>query len=63
MQNRSNLENEIEAAHLANLANFGPARDMFHPDYGWILVDNVVTPEGILFWHDVEDRYNKTKGE
>lgn len=38
--------------------------DMFHPDYGWIRVDNVTTEQGLKFFKDQRERYgsrNKNK--
>lgn len=33
----------------ASAANFGAAKDIWHPDYGWILLDGEVTTAGLDF--------------
>ncbi len=45
-------EEEILEAALKSIDNFGPATDLYHPDYGWILKDGVCTKEGEKFYED-----------
>lgn len=47
------IELGIEAA-IKNAENFGAPRDMFVPEYGWIMRDGKVTPEGIEFYKELE---------
>lgn len=55
------LEDEMIEANIQNANNFGPAQDMFHPDYGWILVDGVPTPEGLKFFEEKLEPYLTSK--
>ncbi len=52
------LEQDIEAAALKSVKNFGEAKDVFHPDYGWILKDGKPTEVG-LKWY--KDHFEKNK--
>lgn len=57
-----NLDEDLMDAHLKMVDNFGPAKDMFHPDYGWILKDGKLTPEGEKFYEEQRNRYGRSKG-
>lgn len=37
------------------------ACDMFHPDYGWIRINNVTTEQGLKFFKDQRERYGARK--
>lgn len=37
---------------INNSNNIGDAPDMFHPDYGWIRIDGVLTEKGKEFFED-----------
>jgi hypothetical protein len=41
---------------LKSIDNFGPATDLYHPEYGWILKDGVCTKEGERFYEDQRKR-------
>lgn len=53
-------EATIEAA-IQNANNFGPAVDMFHPDYGQILKDGQPTPDGLRFFEEKLEPYLTSK--
>jgi hypothetical protein len=42
-------EEELEEAALRSAMNMGPAQDVWHPDYGWILRDSKITEAGKKF--------------
>lgn len=42
-------EEELEQLALKSAANFGAAKDIWHPEYGWILLNGEVTPAGVDF--------------
>jgi hypothetical protein len=46
-------EEEVEQAAIQSALNMGPAEHMFHPDYGWVLRDGVITEAGIDFFGKV----------
>lgn len=50
-------EDEMIEAAIQNANNMGAATDMFHPDYGWILVDGKPTPEGLDFFQEQLEPY------
>lgn len=33
------------------------ACDMYHPDYGWLRVDDVTTKQGLKYFKDQRERY------
>lgn len=55
-----NDEKLIEAA-IMNAGNFGSPLDMWHPDYGWILVDHKLTEAGHRFVEDNQEQFNSPK--
>ena len=44
--------NYDDCDYLKTIDNFGPAKDLYHPDYGWILKDGELTPEGKKYFDD-----------
>lgn len=45
-------EEEIEDVAIKSALNMGPAQDMFHPDYGWIMQDGKITEVGEEFFRN-----------
>jgi len=43
-------EEEIEQAAIESALNMGAAESLFHPDWGWILLDGEITEVGIEFF-------------
>lgn len=43
-------EKELEKSAIANAENMGEAKDLWHPDYGWILRGGKVTEAGMRFF-------------
>lgn len=39
----------IEDAAIRSAANMGAAQDIWHPDYGWIMLKGELTDAGIVF--------------
>jgi hypothetical protein len=50
---------EMEEAAIQNAGNFGPARDMWHPDYGWILLDGELTGAGKRFYENQKKQFEQ----
>lgn len=48
-------EEILEAAILKVLENFGAPEDLYHPDYGWILVDGKTTEAGKRWYKDQKE--------
>lgn len=46
----------IEQAALLSANNLGATKDMFHPDYGWILKDGKITEIGFKFMEDLQEK-------
>ena len=42
----------MEKAASEAVANFGEAKDIFVPDYGWILKDGKTTHEGLEWYNE-----------
>ena len=45
------VEDLEEAARIVR-ENFGEPKDVWHPDYGWILRDGKPTEEGVKWYKD-----------
>jgi hypothetical protein len=48
------LEEQLYQASLLALADFGPAENAWHPQYGQIIKDGELTPEGIEMFKQAE---------
>ena len=55
---RKMTEEEIEEAALASALNMGAAKDLFHPNWGWVLLDGEVTEVGIEFFKWMRESKN-----
>lgn len=57
-------DEEIEQAAIDSALNMGPAQDMFHPDFGWIIRNGIITEVGEKFFkyiREIEDYDKITK--
>ena len=43
-------EDELEKSAIASAANMGEARDLWHPEHGWLLRDGKLTEIGVKFF-------------
>jgi hypothetical protein len=52
-------EKELEDAHTENLANFYDIQNLWHPDYGHVLVNGELTENGKKYFEDQRKKYQK----
>jgi hypothetical protein len=52
---KPNLEEIVQSM----LDNFGTPENIFHPDYGWVLRNGEITPEGVPYFKELEQFYRK----
>ena len=50
------IDKEVEEAAIKAVENFGAPKDMYHPDYGWIVRFGKCTEAGELFYKHLQEK-------
>lgn len=56
MKTQEQLDQESFEATMKMADNFSDSTDLYHPDYGWILKDKILTEEGKKYFEDQKGR-------